>query len=221
LFDSAAEPHTLIDAVGSRVWLWRAWLPREQADQALGALTRQVQPRSAQIQIFGKQQTIPRLQAWHGEPGAAYRYSGVWMQPEPWTPVLRELRDRLATLPGEPRFNSVLVNLYRDGSDCVGWHGDDERELGHEPQIASLSFGATRRFHIKPKARPGSASAQRLAELGPLQIDLEHGDLLVMEGQTQRHFVHAAPRTRRAVDARWNLTYRRVQPTRDEASAQV
>ena len=206
LFAEEQGPLRVLDDATCPVVLWRAWLPAGEARAALRDVQDQVQPEAATIQMFGKPVTIPRLQAWHGDADAAYRYSGLWMQPAPWTPVLQDLRERLQSLPRAPRFNSVLVNLYRDGQDCVGWHADDEHELGREPVIASLSLGATRRFLLKP--RGGAASGRRQS----VSLDLEQGDLLVMGGRTQRDYVHTAPRTARQVGARWNLTFRYVRP---------
>ena len=196
----ASEVRDLVDDGHSWVRHYPAWL--QEAEHVLARLEREVVCQRAQIRMFGKTVTIPRLQAWFGDPGASYRYSGVRLQPDPWTPALSELRQTLHTrLPGS-RFNSVLVNLYRDGQDTVGWHSDDERDLGPEPLIASLSLGHTRRFQLKPK------NAARGAGIG---LDLAAGDLLLMGGQTQTHYAHCAPRTQRPVGPRWNLTFRWIQ----------
>jgi alkylated DNA repair dioxygenase AlkB len=114
---------------------------------------------------------------------------------------LTQVRTRLEHTTGAA-FDSVLANLYRDGKDAMGWHADDEPELGPAPVIASLSLGATRRFAFKPKA--GNEEGARLS------IVLPHGSLLVMRGATQANYLHAIPRTRRPVGARINLTFRRV-----------
>ncbi len=206
LFPEPSGPRDVLGDPRSPVILMAGWLGAEDADRVLSALPRELNPQSGHVRMFGKSTPIPRLQAWHGDRGASYRYSGLQMDPEPWTPSLAWVRDRLQALRGAPRFNSVLVNLYRDGSDCVGWHADDEHELGAEPVIASLSLGATRRFHLK--ARPQSEAANR----EPLRLELAHGDLLVMRGRCQRDYLHSAPRTARSVGPRWNLTFRWIDP---------
>lgn len=139
------------------------------------------------------------MSCWIGDSGACYRYSGVRHEPVPWPEVLQPLRDRLIRETGI-RFNSVLANLYRNGHDCMGWHSDDEPELGKQPVIASLSLGATRRFVFKHRREP----ARKLA------LELPHGSLLVMHGDTQATWRHALPRTRKPVGPRINLTFRRI-----------
>lgn len=143
----------------------------------------------------------PRLVSWHGEPGTGYAYSGVSHEPTPWTAALGELRTLVENTTGL-RFNSVLANLYRDGSDSMGWHADREPEIGPTPDdrwIASLSFGARRRFVLKHRR----SAVRHVFELGA-------GDLLVMRGTVQDHFRHALPKTRRPVGPRLNLTFRHV-----------
>lgn len=141
----------------------------------------------------------PRLTSFHGEPGARYSYSGVRYEAHPFTPELSALRDRLSGATG-CRFNCALANLYRDGGDSVGYHADDEPELGptrEDIAIASLSLGETRRFVLKHR-KSGARS----------ELTLPGGSLLVMRGRTQHVYVHALPKTRRAVGTRVNLTYR-------------
>jgi alkylated DNA repair dioxygenase AlkB len=152
-----------------------------------------------EILIFGQRRRVPRLVAWHGDPGAAYRYSGTDHEPEPWTPALERVRARVRELAGA-EFNAVLLNLYRDGRDGMGWHADHEPELGRNPVIASVSLGAPRRFCLRHRRRMD------------LRIDLElpQGSLLLMAGATQHHWLHALPKTQRPVGARINLTFRGV-----------
>lgn len=138
----------------------------------------------------------PRLSAWQGD--ATYAYSGLTLHPAPWTPQVEAVRRRIEAAAGDA-FNSVLANLYRNGADRLGWHADDEPELGPAPVIASASFGAPRRFLLRPKR--GGAS---------VPIVLEPGSLLVMRGPTQRHWLHSIPPTRRPVGPRINLTFRRI-----------
>lgn len=154
------------------------------------------------IRIFGRHIDSPRLSCWIGDPGASYTYSRTRFQPHPWPAMLTLLRSRLRETLGFD-FNSVLANRYRDGRDAMGWHSDDEPELGPQPVIASVSLGATRRFALKPRG-----------EGGRLTLDLPHGSLLVMRGDTQTRYRHALPRTARPIGERINLTFRRIlQPT--------
>ena len=157
-----------------------------------------------EIRMFGRTMKQPRLVAYHGDPGAVYAYSGTRLEPRAWRGGLGELRQRVEACSGL-RFNAVLVNAYRDGRDSMGWHADDEKELGPRPAIASLSLGAARRFRLR---RRGEGPAGRSPSLG---LVLEHGSLLVMKPGCQEAFQHALPRTRQPVGLRLNLTWRQVQ----------
>jgi alkylated DNA repair dioxygenase AlkB len=149
------------------------------------------------LRIFGREVDSPRLSCWIGDADAVYRYSGTRFAPHPWTPALIELREYISSHCGECS-NSVLANLYRDGRDSMGWHSDDEPELGRDPAILSFSFGGVRRFRLRHRHDP------RLR----LELDLPSGSLLRMAGTTQRFYRHDLPKTARAVPARINLTYR-------------
>ncbi|MGH8121156.1 MAG: alpha-ketoglutarate-dependent dioxygenase AlkB family protein [Rudaea sp.] len=153
------------------------------------------------LRLFGREVEAPRLSCWIGDAGARYTYSGTPFAPQAWTPGLIELRDLLFAHSGKS-YNSVLCNLYRDGRDSMGWHSDDEPELGEAPVIASLSFGAVRRFQLRHRYDPG----RRLA------LDLPSGSLLTMAGKTQQNYRHALPKTARQVGARINLTFRWIYP---------
>ncbi len=151
------------------------------------------------VVLFGRAIDAPRLSCWIGDPGASYRYSGVRHSPVPWPDVLQPLRERLQRDTGQA-FNSVLANLYRDGRDCMGWHSDDEAELGRQPLIASLSLGATRRFLLRHRREPARRQG----------VELAHGSLLLMRGACQSDWRHALPRTAKPVGPRINLTFRRI-----------
>lgn len=171
-------------------------VPSADADRLFEALRRLIAWRQEEAMIMGRKVPIPRLTAWHGEAG--YVYSGITMAPAPWTPALCELKACAERHAGQG-FNSVLLNLYRDGRDSVSWHADNEPGLGRDPVIASLSLGATRRFHLKHRR-----SGERVA------LDLRHGSCLIMAGATQHHWLHQLPKTARAVGPRINLTFRRM-----------
>ena len=181
------------------------FLPAAEAAALLTQLTGAVAWEQRSIRIFGQEIPQPRLTAWYGDAEARYTYSGLTWEPRPWLPALQALRQRLEATTGA-RFNSVLLNLYRDGRDSMGWHADNEPELGPAPAIASLSLGATRRFRLRPY-RPGAGAEQAHAPFG---LDLPSGSLLLMRGPTQQHWQHALPKTARPIGPRLNLTFRWV-----------
>jgi alkylated DNA repair dioxygenase AlkB len=182
---------------GAWVALLEAFIPD---DLTLLESLRQTLPLGPQtIRLAGRDVLSPRLVSWHGDPHASYRYSGRTFTPNPWTPELLIVKERVDTVVGL-RFNSVLVNYYRDGRDSMGEHTDDEPELGPEPDnimIASVSLGGRRRFLLRHK-RSQIAHAFWLGD----------GNLLVMGGTTQRHYKHRVPRTTMPVGSRMNLTFR-------------
>ncbi|MHC9011486.1 alpha-ketoglutarate-dependent dioxygenase AlkB family protein [Stenotrophomonas rhizophila] len=175
----------------------RHWLPRDAADTLQRTLRDDVPWEVHKIRMFGRQVDSPRLSCWMGDPAARYRYSGTEFVPQPWHPALLPLHDQLATFCGHA-FNSVLLNRYRDGDDGMGWHSDNEPELGPAPVIASLSLGAPRRFLLR----------RRDDHAKKAEVLLDHGDLLVMGGQTQRHYQHSLPKSVRPLAERLNLTFR-------------
>lgn len=199
-----------IDLPGAEVKLDPEWLPVPEADTLFHGLLATVPWETHRIRLFGREVDSPRLSCWIGDPDARYAYSGARFEPRPWPPALCPIRDRVGEACGV-EFNSVLANLYRDGRDAMGWHRDNERELGRRPVIASLSLGATRRFLLKPARRaaerPGG-SPDRAP--GRIALELGHGSLLVMRGDTQRHYRHALSRTAKPVGPRINLTFRQV-----------
>ena len=145
--------------------------------------------------LFGRSVPLPRLTAWYGP--IPYAYSGVVHPPRAMAPVLLEIQAAIAAL--APKMDCVLANAYRNGRDSVSWHADDEAEWGSDPAIASVSFGATRRFSLRHRE-----GAERVG------LNLEHGSLLIMAGATQRCWQHAVPKTDREVGERINLTFRRL-----------
>ena len=152
--------------------------------------------RSDTITLWGKQFLQPRLTAWHGT--AAYTYSGLTLAPQPFTALQQQIRAAVEAVTG-CTFNSVLLNYYRDGRDSMGMHSDDEAELGHDPAIASVSFGGARTFVLKHKA-----SGERL------RLELTDGSVLLMAGSLQRHWSHGINKTTRDVGERVNLTFRTI-----------
>jgi alkylated DNA repair dioxygenase AlkB len=178
-----------------------AFLPTAEADALLTALREDIAWERHRIRLFGREVDVPRLASWIGDPGTDYRYSGTRFAPRPWPVALVPLRARVEAACGA-RFNAVLANLYRDGADSMGWHADDEPELGPRPVIASVSLGAPRRFRLRHRRDPARRWEQALA----------HGSLLLMRGPTQANYRHDLPRTRAVVGPRINLTFRAILP---------
>ncbi len=181
------------------------FLPAPRADDSMAMLLAEVPWQTHRLRLFGREVDAPRLSCWIGDADAAYTYSRSRFEPRPWTATLAALREEIEARLGL-RFNSVLANLYRDGRDSMGWHSDDEPELGAEPVIASLSLGAPRTFRLRPReARAGDGTAAARIALG-----LAHGSLLWMAGATQRLYQHALPRRARVTQPRINLTFRQI-----------
>ncbi len=155
--------------------------------------------RQEYAHLFGKTMAVPRLVAWMASPGRSYRYSGIVHHGDGWSPLMQTILTRVEAVAGQ-QFNSVLANLYRDGADSMGWHADDEPELGPDPVVASLSLGAERRFSLRHRDR----------SCPPISMSLAPGSLLIMEAGCQRHWQHQIPKTRRQVAPRINLSFRHI-----------
>jgi len=176
-------------------------LPLAEPDTLiLQRLIAEVPWRSEEVVMWGRRMPQPRLTAWYGNAGARYAYSGIKLDPLPWTPLLADLKTRVEDV-ADVTFNSVLLNYYRDHHDSVGFHSDDEPELGERPVIASLSLGAERKFVLKHK---------HLKHIAPVRLRLASGSLLLMKGDTQRCWRHGVPKESRACGPRINLTFRQI-----------
>ena len=183
----------------ANIWFREEFLPDREASEILDTLIESVVWIQPEIKLGAKSIPSPRLAAWFGDEQAFYTYSGVRNVPAPWTPALQKVRIQLEKVTGS-RFNSVLLNYYRSGQDSMGWHRDNERELGSEPLIASVSLGETRRFrmqHVKDKNLRW-------------KIELCHGSALIMMGQTQNLWRHSLPKSKTRNNPRVNLTFRRI-----------
>jgi alkylated DNA repair dioxygenase AlkB len=182
------------------VELLKAFYKTSEADKLFLSLLKKenITYESRDIKLFGKVYKQPRLISWHGDPKATYTYSGELFKPKAWTKSLNKIRKDLQEHLGVD-FNSVLLNLYRDGSDSMGLHSDDEKELGDRPIIASVSFGETRRLRFVHKKTKESYN-----------FELAHGDLLLMKGQTQELFKHELPKSKKYLKPRLNLTFRKI-----------
>jgi alkylated DNA repair dioxygenase AlkB len=173
------------------------WLAPPEADARLATLRDELQWEQRAIVLFGRRVLQPRLIAWAGDTG--YRYSGQTLPPRLFTPAVRHLLERVGSRAGVP-FNHVLANRYRTGDDSMGLHADDEPELGRDPVVATLSFGATRRLVVRARRSAGDRH----------ELLLGHGALVIMGGTCQRHYVHGVPRQPGAAGERISLTFRRL-----------
>jgi alkylated DNA repair dioxygenase AlkB len=190
-----------LDIEDAEVWFARHIELGAPFDELLREFADQTPWRHEEITIYGKRFKQPRLTAWYGDAGTNYSYSGMAMAPLPWTPMLLRIREKVQAFSGE-KFNSVLLNHYRDHRDSMGFHSDDEKELGPTPIIASVSIGATRTFILKHKTRP---------QLKPVRLDLPSGCFLVMKGLTQKHWKHGIDKQTKPCGPRVNLTFRRIE----------
>ena len=181
--------------------LYSSYFPEAESDVIFQNLLAEVNWRQDQIKFYGKEIKIPRLTAWYGDSGKSYTYSNITMNPIPWTPILLTIKKRVEEI-AKISFNSVLINLYRDGKDSMGLHSDDEPELGKDPIIASVSFGGVRKFRLRHRFNK---------TLAKVELNLTHGSLLMMQGKTQEYWQHQIPKTAKSVMPRINLTFRVIK----------
>ena len=189
-----------LDLPDCDIWYYPEFLNTKVATECFNQLRQDTPWRQDDIRVFGKIYPQPRLTALYGNNQKPYQYSNIIMQPLQFTPLLKELKEDIDKISGTS-FSTCLLNLYRDGQDSNGWHADDEKELGKNPVIASLSLGEERRFHLKHKNNKDLKH----------KIVLEHGSLLLMKGATQHNWLHQIPKTRKSIGERINLTFRVIQ----------
>lgn len=182
------------------VWFMENFMPLDKANSYFKSFIETINWRQEEIKMYGKTYPVPRKTAWYGYEGFNYKYSGILCNPEPWTKDLLGIKRVIETFLPDSDFNSVLLNLYRDGSDKVSWHADDEKGLGTNPLIASVSLGATRRFDLKHKTEPDEK----------LQLELVPGSLIIMKGALQHNWLHQIPIQKKITDPRINLTFRTI-----------
>lgn len=172
---------------------------KSESDQFLKNLRNNILWKQESMNMYGKKIDFPRLTAWYGENDKPYSFSGITLQPLPWSSDILSIKNKIEPV-SKTVFNSVLLNLYRDGSDSISWHTDAEKELGSNPVIASVNFGATRKFqlrHINTKEK--------------IEVELSHGSLLIMQGELQHFWQHQVPKTSKPVGERINLTFRVIK----------
>ena len=189
----------LVPLEGADVQLQRNFMNAAEAKSLLQALIDVTPWRVEEIVVWGKRHMQPRLIAWYGDPGMHYTYSGMTMNPLPWTPLLGGIRKSVEDVCGE-QFNSVLLNYYRHERDSMGMHSDDEPELGPRPTIASLSIGEERVFSFKLKHSQSKS----------VSVALASGSLLLMRGDTQQNWKHGIAKSTRPMGPRVNFTFRKI-----------
>jgi len=182
------------------LWFYAPFFNQAVSNQYLNDLLHTIPWQLDTIQLYGKKHPLPRLNAWFGDPGTEYTYSGITLQPEPWTSELLAIKYTIEQFTN-CSFNSVLINRYRSGTDYIGWHSDNEKSLGLNPVIASLSFGASRKFKLRHQNN----------HLLQHELLLTHGSLLIMKGATQHNWKHCLPKARKINEERLNLTFRFIQ----------
>jgi alkylated DNA repair dioxygenase AlkB len=190
----ALEQLPIIDG---ELFLDESFLSIAQADHLLELLLSELPWRHDEISVYGKTHLMPRQHCFQSENPLIYQYSGLTITAEPYHPKVLQLKRYLEAVTGL-EFNAVLINLYRDGLDKMGWHSDDEAELGHNPSIASISLGAKRSFKLRHKAKTAS----------DINLELGHGSLLLMAGELQRYWQHALPQRKKITQPRINFTFR-------------
>lgn len=211
VFDDPCEPRATpapkrIALAHAEIHYLAAWISAAESAALMQQLVDETPWRQDSLRFGGKLVPVPRLQAWYGESTSTYAYSGLRLAPLPWTKPLADIRQRLESSL-DLRFNSVLLNYYRNGHDSVAWHSDNESTLGPDPSIASLSLGASRLFEMKPRKSVSSAPAQ-----SKLRITLETGSLLVMGTGVQQRWQHQVPKQPAVTAPRINLTFRLIRP---------
>ena len=194
-----SEP-VVLDLPDAEIIYYPKFFDKEQSDLIYTELLQDIAWQQDNITIFGKTHPQPRLTALYGNEGKPYSYSNIKMQPHPWNSLLQKIKYYIEETTG-CQFTTVLLNQYRDGKDSNGWHADNEKELGINPIIASLSFGSERVFQLKHNT---IADAKK-------SIVLEHGSLLLMKGSTQHFWKHQIPKTAKPIGNRINLTFRSIK----------
>ena len=197
IFESEPININLLDA---ELIYYPHFFDKKEADIIFEQLIEDIPWQQDDIRVFGKNYPQPRLTALFGNEGKSYSYSNIKMQPNAWSPLLEKIKTQIEQVT-KVNFNVVLLNYYRSGKDSNGWHADNEKELGTNPVIASLSFGTERTFQLK----------HNLDKNKKINIALEHGSLLVMQGTTQHFWKHQIPKTSKPIGSRINLTFRFVR----------
>lgn len=199
LFQEKSTSQELIKINNGEYFYIPNFFTKKESDFYLETLLERIDWKQEEMNMYGKTIKFPRLTAWYGDNDKPYSFSGINLKPNTWTKELQEIKEKI-----EPKcvanFNSVLLNLYRNGNDSISWHTDAEKELGINPIIASVNFGATRKFQLRHKETKEK-----------IEIELKHGSLLIMRGELQHFWQHQVPKTKKEVGKRINLTFRIIK----------
>jgi alkylated DNA repair dioxygenase AlkB len=198
LFGQTFEiPNPIIKLKDAELLYHPSFFDNSECDRIFKTLLETIEWKQDKIMMYGKELPLPRLSAWYGDNNKPYTYSGLTLNPLPWTDELLQIKEKIEA-EAKVKFSSVLLNRYRDGQDYVGWHTDAEKELGKNPVIGSVNFGATRKFQLR-----------RIDDhKEKFEIELKHGTFLVMQGSTQHFWQHQVPKTAIKIGERLNLTFR-------------
>lgn len=199
LFEKPKNPRESIQIKNGEYIYIPNFYDKAKADQYLKAFSENIQWKQESMNLYGREIMFPRLTAWYGDSDKPYSFSGIKLDPNPWSQELLEVKSDIEPL-SEVEFNSVLLNKYRDGNDSISWHTDAEKELGQNPIIASVNFGAERTFQLR-----NIVSRERI------DITLKHGSLLIMKGELQHFWQHQVPKTKKVLTERINLTFRVIK----------
>lgn len=184
----------------ANITYYSSFFSPKESSEYFQILLNEIEWQEDDIKVFGKTYKQPRLTALYGMNNASYRYSGITMFPKPFNSILKEIKTKIEEIT-EIKFTTVLLNFYRDGSDSNGWHSDDEKELGENPVIVSISLGAERTFRLRHKKDKTQKK----------NLILQHGSLLIMKGETQHHWQHCIPKSKKDIKPRINLTFRVIK----------
>lgn len=199
LFEEPQEENKIVQILNGEYLYIPNFFDVPKANEYLKTFKENIIWKQESMNMYGKQVMFPRLTSWYGESDKPYTFSGITLQPHPWTKELLEIKAVIEPV-CEVVFNSVLLNLYRDGNDSISWHTDAEKELGKNPLIASVNFGAERKFQIRHN------QTQEI-----IDIHLKHGSLLVMQGELQHFWKHQVPKQKKITEERINLTFRVIK----------
>ena len=199
LFEEPQEENKIVQILNGEYLYIPNFFDVPKANEYLKTFKENIIWKQESMNMYGKQVMFPRLTSWYGESDKPYTFSGITLQPHPWTKELLEIKAVIEPV-CEVVFNSVLLNLYRDGNDSISWHTDAEKELGRNPLIASVNFGAERKFQIRHN------QTQEI-----IDIHLKHGSLLVMQGELQHFWKHQVPKQKKITEERINLTFRVIK----------
>lgn len=196
LFTLNKEEPTIQKVKDGKYLFIKNFFNSQKSDLYFNKLLNEIEWKQEKMNLYGKTIPFPRLTAWYGDNDKPYTFSGITLTPNTWTKELLNIKTQIETQTSIT-FNSVLLNLYRNGNDSISWHTDAEKELGINPIIASANFGATRKFQLRHKDTKEK-----------IELELTHGSLLIMQGEMQHYWQHQVPKTKKIVKERINLTFR-------------